>query len=275
MELENLHATREPIKVLQITDTHLYAVPEGTLLKMRTNDSFRKVINLLQKDEQGIDLVLATGDISQDGSEKAYQHFIDSVQILNAPVRWVPGNHDLRDVMAVVGEESGLNNKVEKLGNWQIVLLDSSRTNHVDGFIGEQEMQFLDQALREAEADPDIEHCLVTLHHNPIPGSSSWMRDIGLRNDREFIKLLKHYDIVRAIVYGHIHQELDFKVGNIRCFCTPSTCIQFKPEVIDFALDKLNPGYRRLELFADGTIETEVIRIDGNGLMADFDSAGY
>jgi len=275
MELDTVQSSDEPIKVLQITDTHLYAIPEGTLLKMRTHDSFKKVLHRVQRDEQRVDLVLATGDISQDGSEEAYKYFIDSVKTINAPVRWVPGNHDLRDVMAAVAGESGLNNKVEKLGNWQIILLDSSRTNHVDGFIGEQEMAFLEEALRDAEADPKVDHCLITLHHNPVPGSSSWMRDIGLRNDREFIKLLKSYDSVRALVYGHIHQELDFKVGSIRCFCTPSTCIQFKPEVIDFALDKLNPGYRRLELFADGTIESEVLRVDGDDIIADFGSAGY
>ena len=163
----------------------------------------------------------------------------------------------------------------EKIDNWQVVLLDSSRTNHVDGFLNEKEMGFLESALTDAELDDDIDHCLVTLHHNPVPGSSSWMKDIGLRNDKEFLDLIKSHEIVRSVVYGHIHQELDFMMGNIRYFCTPSTCIQFKPEVIDFALDEQSPGYRRLELFADGSIDSEVVRINGSIFTADFESEGY
>ena len=67
----------------------------------------------------------------------------------------------------------------------------------------------------------------------------------------------------------------DFTIAGIRFFCTPSTCIQFKPEVIDFALDEVNPGYRRLKLYSDGKIESEVIRIDGSEFRPDFNSEGY
>jgi Icc protein len=42
---------------------------------------------------------------------------------------------------------------------------------------------------------------------------------------------------------------------------TPSTCIQFKPGSKTFALDDLPPGYRRLDLHADGNIDTAVERL--------------
>ncbi len=270
-----MHLVKNPIKILQITDTHLYAVSSGTLLKMNTHDTFSKVLDMVQNNEKKVDLILATGDIAQDGSVAAYEKFINDIKALNAPVRWIPGNHDIRDVMRDVAGDTGLCNKVEKINNWQVVLLDSSRTNHVDGFLNEKEMGFLDSALTDAESNENIDHCMVTLHHNPFPGTSSWMKDIGLRNDKEFLDLIKSHEIVRSVVYGHIHQDLDFMMGNIRYFCTPSTCIQFKPEVIDFALDELNPGYRRFELYDDGSIESEVVRINGSTVAADFDSEGY
>jgi len=37
--------------------------------------------------------------------------------------------------------------------------------------------------------------------------------------------------------------------------------VQFKPGSKTFALDDLAPGYRRIELHADGSIVTEVHRI--------------
>ena len=266
---------KNPINVLQITDTHLYAVNSGTLLKINTHGSLSKVLESVARYEPQIDLILATGDIAQDASPSSYQHFIKYMEQFEAPVRWIPGNHDSGDVMQDVAGEYDLNNKVEVIGNWQFIMLDSSRVNHVDGYLGEEELKFLDKALTDAEADPNIDHSLVTLHHNPVPGSSAWMKDIGLRNDREFMEVIKDRATLRCVVYGHIHQELDFKLGGIRFFCTPSTCIQFKPEVIDFALDEVNPGYRRLKLYSDGAIESEVIRIDGSEFRPDFDSEGY
>lgn len=266
---------KNPINVLQITDTHLYAVHSGTLLKINTHGSLNKVLDSVAAHEPQIDLILATGDIAQDASPSSYQHFMKYMEKFDAPVRWVPGNHDSGDVMEEVAGEAGLSKKVEVIGNWQFIMLDSSRVNHVDGYLGEAELKFLDSALTDAENNPGIDHSLVTLHHNPVPGSSAWMKDIGLRNDREFMELIKRHSTLRCVVYGHIHQELDFTIAGIRFFCTPSTCIQFKPEVIDFALDEVNPGYRRLKLYSDGKIESEVIRIDGSEFRPDFNSEGY
>jgi Icc protein len=77
------------------------------------------------------------------------------------------------------------------------------------------------------------------------------------------------------VVYGHIHQSLDFEHLGIRCFCSPSTCIQFKPHTTSFALDALNPGYRSFTLYENGTIESDVKRIQDSDLDVDYESSGY
>ena len=101
------------------------------------------------------------------------------------------------------------------------------------------------------------------------------MKDIGLQNDAQFFDIAKKSDKLKCISYGHIHQELDFEHEGIRCLCTPSTCIQFKPKVTSFRLDKVNPGYRTLKLLANGEIETEVVRVSGSFFEADYNSPGY
>ncbi len=267
--------SKDFVNVVQITDTHLYAVPEGTLLKLNTHDSLAKVLKLVRKNEKNIDLIVATGDLAQDGSESAYRYFMKYINELNAPVRWIPGNHDIPLNMQKVARGTDFGKKVETLHNWRIIMLDTSKRNNVHGFISAREMEFLESTLKAAEAEDGIDHCMVCLHHNPVPSSSIWMKDIGLRNDREFLKLVDEYAMVRAVVYGHIHQQLDYMVNSIRFFCSPSTCIQFKQEVIDFALDDLNPGYRRFKLFRDGQIESEVFRMTGRIFEADLASAGY
>lgn len=267
--------TNNPIKITQITDTHLYGKPSGTLLKMNTSETLGHVLELIKENEKESDLILATGDIAQDASDKAYGNFLSTISTLNTPFRWIPGNHDNVTVMSRIAEGTEASEKTAQLNNWLIILLDSSILGQVHGKLAKTEINFLASALRAAEKDDSIEHCLITMHHNPIPGNSAWMKDIGLENGKEFFEIVKISSKAKCVVYGHIHQELDFMHEGVRCLCTPSTCIQFKPKVTSFSLDKVNPGYRSLRLFADGTIESEVHRVSGETFEADYNSPGY
>lgn len=264
-----------PINIIQITDTHLYGVPHGTLLKMNTKNSLDKVIQVMLETEQKIDLILATGDIAQDASQSAYEHFIETINQLKIPFHWIPGNHDNVQTMQQVAAGTDINNKSVIIQNWQILLLDSSIKNQVHGKLAAAELDFLDNSLQVMQESGDIDHGIVCLHHNPVPGSARWMRDIGLENGTDFFKMLGKYPKVKCVIYAHIHQELDYMHAGVRCFCSPSTCIQFKPNVTGFELDRLNPGYRSLQLFTDGTIESAVVRVSGETFDADYSSAGY
>ncbi len=267
--------TNNPIQLVQITDTHLYGDADGTLLKMNTHDSFAHVLDVVLEHEDSIDLILATGDITQDASVSAYEHFQEKIKSLNAPFRWIPGNHDSARVMAEVANGSGASEKAIQINNWNIFMLDTSIEGQVHGHLASSELDFLESSLIATEEDESVDHCLVCLHHNPVKGNAGWMKDIGLHNKDRFWAILKKSQKLRCVVYGHVHQELDFEHNGIRCLCTPSTCIQFKPNVVNFALDPINPGYRTLQLHEDGRIETQVYRVEGELFEVDYTSGGY
>lgn len=264
-----------PVRVVQITDTHLFRDPRAALLKLNTQDSFEKVVELMATKESVIDVILATGDIAQDASIEAYLRFGEAMQPFEAPFYWIPGNHDRRRVMENLEPFKDAFTNLISLSNWQVILLDSSVVGEVHGHLSESELVHLEQSLRAAEQDPEIEHTLVCLHHNPVPGSATWMEGIGLHNDEAFLAIIDRFDFVRAVVYGHIHQELDFTRNNVRYFCTPSTCIQFKPEVTEFSLDDVSPAYRWLNLHSDGRIESAIERVTGYEFEVDHTSTGY
>ncbi len=267
--------TDNPIQLVQITDTHLYGTATGTLLKMNTHNSFEQVLNIVKDNEESIDLILATGDIAQDATPAAYKHFASNIEELNTPYRWIPGNHDSVAVMNDIADGSGAGEKSVRINNWLILMLDTSVEGQVHGKLAPEELEFLQSRLSEAEDDDEIAHCLVCLHHNPVRGNAGWMREIGLHNKGRFWQILGESSLVRCVVYGHVHQELDFIHDDIRCLCTPSTCIQFKPNVVNFALDQVNPGYRSLQLHEDGSIETQVFRVEGKEFEVDYSSEGY
>lgn len=270
-----LLTTQTPINLIQITDTHLCGKSSDTLLEMDTSDSLNRVIDLLKEEQSTIDFLLATGDIAQDGSDVAYSNFFQALSVLDAPLRWIPGNHDSAAAMDRASAGTGAGEKIVQINNWLIVLLDSSVLGQVHGNLSTSELEFLETSLKHADEDSSIDHCLLCLHHNPIPASPVWMKGLGLQNGPKFFDKVKKFSKLRCVLYGHIHHELDFIHQGIRCMCSPSTCLQFKPNVTSFSLDKLNPGYRSLKLSADGHIETKVVRVPGDLLEANYGSLGY
>ena len=86
--------TEDPVLLVQLSDSHLFADADGSLLGLKTAQSLQQVIDLVRAEQPQIDGLLATGDLTQDGSVEAYQRF----RTLTAPLapfgRWIPGNHD-------------------------------------------------------------------------------------------------------------------------------------------------------------------------------------
>ena len=89
------------------------------------------------------------------------------------------------------------------------------------------------------------------------------MDQISLANTDAFWTVVDKHPQVKAVLCGHIHQELDIMHGRVRVLGTPSTCIQFKPNSDRFRLDGLSPGYRWLDLLDSGRIDTGVERVAG------------
>ena len=87
---------------------------------------------------------------------------------------------------------------------------------------------------------------------------SRWLDGVGLRNGNQLMEIVTATSNVRAVVWGHVHQASDRRRDGVRLISTPSTCSQFLPNSDAFALDSRPPGYRWIDLYADGTIETEV-----------------
>lgn len=261
----------ETIKIVQITDSHLRKEEDGELLGMNTRGSLDAVLDLVKKQHPAPDIVLATGDIAQDGSVEAYQSFREKTSFFSCPVIWFAGNHDNLDNMAEAAQGTSLLDKTSRIGNWQLIFLDSSVPGKVYGEIFAQDLDLLEHTLSQTDA----EHCLVAFHHHPVDVQCKWLDPIGLRNREALFAVLHRHTHVRGLLWGHIHQELDRMLDGLRCLATPSTCVQFMPGTEDFSVDSLSPGYRWLELHSDGSISTGVCRADHIDFEVDYNSKGY
>lgn len=259
------------VLLLQLTDSHLFAEAEGTLLGMNTADSLRQVMDRVMAEQPAVDLMLATGDLSQDGTLASYRRFQEMTARIDAPHRWMAGNHDEAAVMADHFGHTELMEQVVDIGNWRITLLDSSVSGSVPGWLADSQLALLDAALSGA---PERHH-LVCLHHHPVSIDCKWMEPIGLRNADAFLAIIDRYPQVRAVLWGHIHQHLDRERNGVRLLATPSTCVQFEPLSEDFSVDRVAPGYRWMRLHPDGRLETAVSRVPDFEFAPGFGGSGY
>jgi len=262
---------REPLKILQITDTHLYADNAGRLLGVNTLESFRAVIqNFLETGWQP-DIVLATGDLVHDATPRGYRQLARILDIFEIPVYCLPGNHD--DPKAMKEHLQGRNvscPKVVEQGGWRLVLLDSVIPGKVGGSLASAELDLLARTL-EKEALPT----LISLHHQPVAVGSEWLDEMGLDNADALLEQVDAHPEVKGLLWGHVHQQFDDHRNGVRLMSTPSTCVQFKPDSERFSVDKRKPGFRLLTLMPDGQILSEVMRTDQLPLGLDIASAGY
>ena len=145
------------------------------------------------------------------------------------------------------------------------LLLDSSVPNEPWGHLAEAELALVDETLSRHPAP----HALLFLHHHPVPVGSPWIDRIALRNaDALFATLDRHAAKVRGVVFGHVHQAFEAERDAIQLVAAPATCIQFASQTDRLIVDDLPPGYRWLDLHADGRIETGVRYLEDAALRA-------
>jgi Icc protein len=246
------------VRLLQLSDPHLYARPDRALRGVVTRDSLAAVLRHARAHHWDAEALLLTGDLVNDDAG-GYATVREMFGNLGKPVWCLPGNHDegeamRRELAAAPFSTCG----VHDVGSWRLVMLDSCVPGQAHGRLGAAELARLDAAL----AGAGERHVLISLHHHPVRMASRWIDSVGLQNSDEFFAITDRYPQVRAILWGHVHQSFDSRRKGVRLLAVPSTCAQFLPHSDQFAIDPGPPGYRRLTLRSDGTIDTEVLRVE-------------
>lgn len=247
---------RDPsaLRVIQLTDTHLRAVPGEPLRGGDPDASLRAVLAAIEADGFP-DLFLLTGDLADDPVPAAYERLRDLIGNTGVPAWCLPGNHDDHDVMRAELNRDGLATpRARRVNGWLFVLLDSTVPGETGGELGAAELAALASAVSSYPEEP----ALIALHHPPVALGSAWIDALGLVDAEALFEVIEDNPNVRAVIWGHAHQQWEGQWDNVHLFGTPSTGIQFKPGVDEYVHDTRPPAWRELLLQADGTVESTV-----------------
>ena len=224
-----------------------------------TYASLTAALEHYRNQEWRADIVISTGDLVQDDSPGAYEHFCELLGTLELPVYCVPGNHDVRAIMRDILAEHEFNYcKSIEQGNWLIAGIDSCVKGEAGGHVSAAELDRLDAEI----SDTKMANVLVCLHHPPVPMGSKWLDSVGLANADDFLARVSASGNVNLALFGHVHQQCDTQHDGITIIGTPSTCRQFAAGSDTFAVDDSPPAYRRVSLYTDGRFEHELIWVN-------------
>ena len=243
------------MKVLQISDCHVSADPDADY---RGQSAERNLVSLLPAARAwDPDLVLLTGDVSEDASAASYARVAIRLGTLGAPILALPGNHDEPEVMKdhfPLGPWAGPG--AFEMDQWLVMGLDSTRRGKIYGSFSQQDLERFDASMRGSEA----EHILVALHHQPVPVNAPWIDRYALEDPDRFLNYVDRETRVRCVAWGHVHHAVAADRKGVSFLGAPSSVANSLPGTQKFTLDLAGPSCRWLELGDDGTVTTGLLR---------------
>lgn len=242
------------IRIVQLTDCHVSASPAAMYRGINPRHNLERLLGPVS--ELSPDLLLATGDLAEDGSREAYEYLARKLASVAAPLVTVPGNHDDFGLQKALFPQTPTDVPLlTSLGHWQIIAMNSAAAGRIDGVLDEKMLNGLDRLLEDRR-----QFKLLVLHHQPVATGSRWIDRYALNEPEKLWGRIDGREDIRAIAWGHIHHEITAVRAGIRLLGTPSTAANSMAHAERFSFDPAGPACRLIELGPDGQLETRLIR---------------
>ena len=224
--------------IAQITDIHLGFDRDNP--REFNRQRLDRTLEALCALEPPPDLLLATGDIADDGDDRlSYARFREATDVLPFPVLHALGNHDSREPFLEIFPDTPTVDGFVQYAIDQfpvrILVLDTLEPGRHGGAFCETRAAWLRDRLDEMPDRPTA----IVLHHPPIETGLSWMTE---NPDAAWVRRLAdtvsgRSNIV-AMIAGHLHRPIVTRwAGTILAVC-PSTAPQVALDLAEIDPDK-------------------------------------
>lgn len=159
------------------------------------------------------DMVILTGDITNHGYYTEFEQATRYLEMFEAPLFAVPGNHDARNLgyqtfEELVGEKSW---KLTMDGNFTVIGLDTSYPDENKGHVGPPQHMWLEHQLDECVVNDQFS--IVALHHHVVPIPQTGRERNVLSDAGDILKTLTTHE-VDLVLSGHKHVPNIWKINN-------------------------------------------------------------
>ena len=159
------------VRVLQISDTHLFSLKDGRIKGVNSFQSLERVLAKAFDTHKQIDFVVLTGDLSQDETVESYTNLAELIAPYHPRIFYIPGNHDDKGLMKQVFAPypSLLPGSSLNLGDWTFVFLDTALEGRAEGVLSELELSRLVDVQDHSRAN----HLAIFLQ--PLENDGKWV----------------------------------------------------------------------------------------------------
>lgn len=216
--------------IAQITDLHVAAAGGRSCGGIDPAVPVAAVVARLNRLDPRPDLVIATGDLVDKGSDAEYAALDDLLGPLQIPLRMLPGNHDDRDGMRrrfaargwVPADGAHLHQTVDA-GPLRLILMDSVIPGRIEGGLDDGRLDWLSDRLAEEPARPT----LLALHHQPFETGMPGLDRYRCRDGDRLAAVVGRRSNILAVVCGHMHRTIAVNWAGTVAFAAPSATRQF------------------------------------------------
>jgi 3',5'-cyclic AMP phosphodiesterase CpdA len=188
--------------LVQISDLHC-----GRLFRKKIFRSAVDEINSLSPD-----IVLVTGDLTEDGLLSEFRMAIRELKNINADrILYVSGNHDYRSTGYLLFREFFPFQQVTEFEDTVITILSSARPDRDDGEVGHRQNLWLERTLDGYDDRVKI----VAIHHHVIPVPDTGADQITVIDAGDVLRSLTKSK-VDLVLCGHRHRPWRWQLQNMQ-----------------------------------------------------------
>ena len=218
------------VLIAQISDCHIRD-RESTLGRLvDTTETLARVVAHLRALDPVPDVVLATGDLTDDGTPAQYAILRSVLAPIADRIVPLPGNHDesqeFRQAFADLLPENLPKEHCSYVVDHypvRLVGLDTTLSGRHDGRFDTSLEEWLEKSLA-ADARPTV----VFTHFPPFETGLTFMDQSGVLDAERLRVTISRYPHVRLLVAGHLHRSIQTTINTTLVSVCPSTGNQLK-----------------------------------------------
>ncbi len=194
--------------IAHISDTHIAGPGLKTNGIAPMAENLARCVEAINALTMQPDLVLLSGDVTNDFTRDEAQRAAGILADLNSPLYLIPGNHDDRDVLwdvfggsAIPSRAGGFINYVINGPDLRIIALDSVMQGQSGGVICNTRAAWLRAALADGGDQPTV----IFMHHPPLKCGVPETDQDGFDGADELGTIVAAHPNIQRILCGHIH----------------------------------------------------------------------
>ncbi len=236
--------------IVQISDFHVdlrVQTPAGTV---DTRERLHQAVAHVKALRPAPDVVLATGDLVNDGAPEQYAIVAQTLATLPMPCYVIPGNHDDRENLRRAFPDKPYLADTGEFVHYvvddyplRLIALDTLVPGRDKGELCQRRLAWLQARLAEAPQRPT----LIFMHHPPFATGLPVFDNMSLRGSADMGEIIRQHPQIEAVICGHVHRSIHTRWNGTVACTAPSISFQYPMDMVGSGKIqplKENPGGR-------------------------------